>query len=102
MTPASAVSRRVASTSWSLSPTADESATSARCARRALTTKNLKTWTLTNSYNRRPAWLANAHAALDRAVWAAYGWDDLDPAAVPEDEVLARLLALNLERSGLH
>ncbi len=39
----------------------------------------LKTRTLTNLYNGRPAWLANAHAALDRAVWAAYGWDDPDP-----------------------
>ncbi len=42
----------------------------------------------------------NAHAALDRAVWTAYGWDDPDPAATPEDTVLARLLALNLERAG--
>ena len=30
------------------------------------------------------AWLANAHATLDRAVWAAYGWDDPDPATVDE------------------
>ncbi len=42
---------------------------------------------------------ANPHATLDRAVQAAYGWDDPDPAAVPDDTVLARLLALNLERS---
>src|SRR4051812_48989044 len=34
----------------------------------------LKKRTLTN-LNGRPAWLANAHRALDRAVWAAYGWD---------------------------
>ena len=60
----------------------------------------IRTRTLTNLYNRRPAWLGNAHAALDRAVWAAYGRDDPDPAAVPGDEVLARLLALNLERAG--
>jgi hypothetical protein len=40
------------------------------------------------------------HAALDRAVWAAYGWDDPDPSAVDEDALLARLLALNQERSG--
>lgn len=39
----------------------------------------LKKRTLTNLYNARPAWLAHAHAALDRAVWAAYGWDDGDP-----------------------
>ena len=50
-------------------------------------------------YNQRPAWLAHAHAALDRAVWAAYGWDDPDPVALAEETILARLLALNLERS---
>jgi len=33
-------------------------------------------------------------------VWAAYGWDDPDPAAVDEDVILARLLALNQERAG--
>jgi len=30
--------------------------------------------TLTNLYNARPTWLAHAHAALDTAVLAAYGW----------------------------
>ena len=64
-----------------------------------ITAAELKKRTLTNLYNERPAWLDHAHAALDRAVWAAYGWDDPEPAAVPEDEILARLLALNLERS---
>jgi len=38
-------------------------------------------------------------AQLNRAVWAGYGWDDPDPEAVDEDTILARLLALNLERS---
>lgn len=60
----------------------------------------LKQRTLTKLYNERPTWLVQAHAALDRAVWAAYGWDNSDPAAVSEDEVLARLLRLNQERSG--
>ena len=41
-----------------------------------------------------------ATCALDRAVWAAYGWDDPDPATVPEEEILERLLALNQERAG--
>lgn len=50
--------------------------------------------TLTNLYNDRPAWLANAHAELDRAVAAAYGW----PANIATDDALERLLALNLER----
>ena len=49
--------------------------------------------TLTNLYNERPTWLANAHAELDHAVLAAYGW----PADLPGGEILARLLALNLE-----
>jgi len=59
----------------------------------------LKKRTLTNLYNTRPAWLANLHAALDRAVWAAYGWNDADPEAVAEEVILSRLLALNLARS---
>jgi len=58
--------------------------------------KALKKRTLTNLYNERPAWLANAHAELDAAVAAAYGW----PADITEDEALERLLALNLERAG--
>ena len=32
--------------------------------------------TLTKLYNERPAWLAQAHDALDAAVAAAYGWAD--------------------------
>ncbi len=52
--------------------------------------------TLTNLYNQRPTWLANAHQALDEAVATAYGW----PADLPDEEILERLLALNLQRSG--
>jgi hypothetical protein len=37
-------------------------------------TRVLKTRTLTNLYNQRPAWLAHAHATLDTAVAGAYGW----------------------------
>ena len=62
----------------------------------ALNANDLKKRTLTNLYNQRPAWLANAHAALDAAVAAAYGW----PANLDAAEILERLLALNLERSG--
>jgi hypothetical protein len=57
----------------------------------------LKKRTLTNLYNQHPAWLDNAHRKLDCAVWAAYGWDDPDPADLEEDTILTRLLALNLE-----
>lgn len=55
----------------------------------------LKKRTLTNLYNVRPQWLADAHKALDAAVAAAYGW----PEDISEDEALARLFALNQERA---
>ena len=56
----------------------------------------LKKRTLTNLYNERPAWLDHAHRDLDAAVAAAYGW----PADISEEDALARLLALNLERAA--
>jgi len=56
----------------------------------------LKKRTLTNLYNDRPAWLANAHRTLDEAVFAAYGW----PPSLTDDELLARLLELNLAMSA--
>lgn len=56
----------------------------------------LKERTLTNLYNQRPQWLANAHEKLDRAVAAAYGW----PEDISTEDALAKLLALNLERAG--
>jgi type II restriction/modification system DNA methylase subunit YeeA len=59
----------------------------------------LKKRTLTNLYNARPAWLDNAHQALDAAVAAAYGWPDYTP-AMPDEEILRRLLALNLARAS--
>ena len=61
--------------------------------------KALQKRTLTNLYNQRPAWLAQAHEALDAAVAAAYGWADYTP-QMPDDEILRRLLALNLARAG--
>ncbi|MCG3190245.1 MAG: hypothetical protein LKCHEGNO_02888 [Burkholderiaceae bacterium] len=60
--------------------------------------KELAKRTLTNLYNARPAWLAQAHEALDAAVAAAYGWSDYTP-ALADDEILRRLLALNLDRA---
>ena len=54
--------------------------------------KELKKRTLTNLYNDRPQWLADVHHALDSAVAEAYGWE----ADITEEEVLARLLELNL------
>jgi type II restriction/modification system DNA methylase subunit YeeA len=60
--------------------------------------KELKAQTLTNLYNQRPTWLDNAHKALDAAVAAAYGWEDYSP-EMPDEVILSRLLALNLERA---
>jgi hypothetical protein len=54
------------------------------------------TRTLTALYNARFGWLLRAHAALDEAVAAAYGW----PADLPDDEIVTRLLALNRERAA--
>ena len=56
----------------------------------------LKKRTLTNLYNARPTWLDNVHKTLDAAVAAAYGW----PADLGEQDILERLLALNLERAA--
>ncbi len=56
----------------------------------------LKKRTLTRLYNERPTWLDLAHKKLDAAVFAAYGWDP----AMSEDDLLAALLALNLERAA--
>lgn len=50
--------------------------------------------TLTNLFNERPRWLADAHAELDAVVAAAYGWD----AAISDDNALHELLVLNLGR----
>ncbi len=58
--------------------------------------KLLKKRTLTQLYNERPAWLDHAHRALDEAVFAAYGWSP----GLSDDELLAKLLALNLERAA--
>jgi hypothetical protein len=65
-------------------------------AQDAASAAKLKKRTLTNLYNERPAWLANAHQRLDVGVFAAYGW----PSDLPDDDLLGRLLALNLERAG--
>jgi hypothetical protein len=56
----------------------------------------LKQRTLTKLYNERPTWLDVAHKKLDAAVAAAYGW----PADLSDEQILERLLALNLERAA--
>ena len=64
-------------------------------ARDEAAAKELKAGTLTTLYNARPQWLADAHAALDGAVAAAYGWDP----GISGAEVLQKLLVLNSARS---
>ena len=58
--------------------------------------RELSKRTLTNLYNVHRAWLVNLHRDLDEAVFAAYGWEP----DIGEEEILERLLALNLERGG--
>lgn len=65
--------------------------------------KAIKERTLTKLYNLRAKgevqWLEDAHRALDAAVAKAYGWDDYSP-EMPDEEILRRLLKLNLERAA--
>jgi hypothetical protein len=64
--------------------------------------KALAKRTLTNLYNQKAQgqvqWLQSAHEQLDQAVATAYGWPDYTP-AMPNEEILKRLLALNLQRA---
>ena len=53
--------------------------------------EELKVRTLTNLYNVRPQWLADAHRSLDAAVAAAYEWD----AEISVEKALTELMALN-------
>ena len=50
--------------------------------------------TLTSLCNERPAWLDLGHKKLDAGVAASYGW----PADLSDEQILEKLLALNLER----
>lgn len=60
------------------------------------TGRKLAELTLSKLYKLRPRWLRDAHAAVDEAVAAAYGW----PADLSDNEALARLFRLNQERSA--
>lgn len=63
----------------------------------AVAAVKLRERTLTKLYNEWPQWLVDAHADLDRAVSAAYGWS----ADISEEEALRELLDLNLARAGI-
>ncbi|CAK0760466.1 hypothetical protein CCP4SC76_3300001 [Gammaproteobacteria bacterium] len=58
----------------------------------------LKMRTLTSLYDQRPDWLDNAHKTLDKTVAAAYGWTDYTE-AMSDDEIIKRLLLMNLKGS---
>ena len=60
--------------------------------------KELKRRTLTNLYNARPQWLADAHTALDATVAAAYGWD----AEISEEDALAEFTSRSIRRPHRH
>jgi hypothetical protein len=62
----------------------------------ATAAETLSKRTLTALYNEPPAWLESAHRSLDDAVANAYGW----PRDLSDDEILERLLALNLKRAA--
>lgn len=62
-----------------------------------LSLKDLKARTLTNLYNKVPTWLTDCHQKLDAAVAVAYGWST----DLPDEEILVRLLILNLQRPAV-
>ncbi len=84
---------------WVSSPEEERAGFPKRPVAKAGHAADLKKRTLTNLYNAQPAWLVLAHADLDKAVAIAYGWTDYTP-EMADDEVLRRLLAFNLERTG--
>ena len=65
-------------------------------ARDEAAAKELKKRTLTNLYNTRPQWLADAHAALDAAVATAYGWD----VVISNVDALNALLEINKKEAA--
>jgi len=56
----------------------------------------LSAWLLGSTKEVRIETLDHIHARLDRSVLEAYGW----PHHLSDEEILERLLALNLERAG--
>lgn len=82
---------------WEITPEEEKAGYPKRAVAKPGHENDLKKRTLTNLYNQRPSWLDNAHKELDKAVAAAYGWADYTP-GMSDDEILRRLLKLNLER----
>ncbi|MEJ5128873.1 DNA methyltransferase [Comamonas sp. MYb21] len=86
-------------TDWAITPEEQAAGFPKRPVAKAGHEDDLKKRTLTNLYNTRPAWLTLAHETLDKAVAAAYGWNDYAPDWT-DAEILRRLLALNKLRSA--
>ncbi|MEN9902272.1 MAG: hypothetical protein RL651_936 [Pseudomonadota bacterium] len=84
---------------WEITPEEEKAGFPKRPVAKPGHETELKKRTLTNLYNARPAWLDMAHKTLDAAVAEAYGWADYTP-DVSDEEILRRLLALNLERAA--
>jgi len=84
---------------WVITPEEEKAGFPKRSVAKAGHEAELKKRTLTNLYNNKPAWLVNAHQALDKAVANAYGWNYYTP-EMPDAEILQRLLKLNLQRAA--
>jgi hypothetical protein len=61
--------------------------------------RRLSERTMTRLYNEHPAWLQNAHRALDNSVAMAYGWTDYT-SEMADEEIIRRLAALNAQRTN--
>jgi hypothetical protein len=62
-----------------------------------LSLEELQKRTLTNLYNEAPTWLRHVHERLDNQVLEAYGF----PPDLSDDDLLSRLLDLNLSREAV-
>jgi type II restriction/modification system DNA methylase subunit YeeA len=62
-----------------------------------ISAEDLQKRTLTNLYNEPPTWLLQANERLDHATLEAYGF----PTDLSDDDLLARLLDLNLSREAV-
>ncbi len=84
---------------WVISPAEETAGFPKRPIAKVGHEADLKKRTLTNLYNLKPNWLKSAHEMVDKAVARAYDWDDYTP-EMADEEILRRLLKLNLERAG--
>lgn len=81
---------------WVLTPEEEAVGFPARPRAKAGREADLSTRTIAALYNDPPAWLASLQDDLDRVVAQAYGWEW----PLTRAEILAKVLALNLERAA--